>query len=150
MTGTSQDVAGSRKLTCARCRRELRWIPNRWPEGYICSTCHTWALETYGRCAGCSASRMTPGIAADGGIENANVKGAFQNDQQKRDRHSPMRPAPQQRPRKRHAFQVAEKKRRTHRQERATDIAHDKNKKREVHAGETILVHPDPGPNEEH
>ena len=41
MTGTPQDVAGSRKGTCARCRRDLRWILNRWPEGYICSTCHT-------------------------------------------------------------------------------------------------------------
>lgn len=53
--------------TCARCGRTLKWYTNRWPEGYICSTCHTWALETYGTCTGCAAERMTPGITPGGG-----------------------------------------------------------------------------------
>jgi hypothetical protein len=55
-------------LTCARCGRDLTGkAAHHWPEGHICTTCHTWALETYGVCAGCGVDRMTPGIAADGG-----------------------------------------------------------------------------------
>lgn len=55
-------------MVCARCSRVLKWkAPHHWPEGHICVTCHTWALETYGICAGCGVHRMTPGIAADGG-----------------------------------------------------------------------------------
>jgi hypothetical protein len=34
---------------------------------YICSTCYSKALETYGTCAGCGVHRLTPGVAADGG-----------------------------------------------------------------------------------
>lgn len=55
-------------MVCARCARVLKWrAAYHWPEGHICVTCHTWALETYGVCAGCRVHRMTPGIAADGG-----------------------------------------------------------------------------------
>jgi len=35
--------------------------------GYLCATCHTHALETYGRYAGCGVDRLIPGIAPDGG-----------------------------------------------------------------------------------
>jgi len=54
---------------CARCGHTfqvLAWI-QPWPEGPVCSSCHTWALETYGQCDGCRTQRMTPGIAHDGG-----------------------------------------------------------------------------------
>jgi hypothetical protein len=53
---------------CARCDRTFRvlaWI-EPWPEGHLCSSCHTWALETYGQCTSCGTERMTPGIAPDG------------------------------------------------------------------------------------
>jgi len=46
----------------------------------VCSTCQTWALETYGRCAGCGVERMTPGIAADGGrlcTDCAGIPGSY-------------------------------------------------------------------------
>lgn len=52
---------------CTRCGRILHWAPASWPEGPVCATCTTWALETYGTCTGCGAERMVPGIAADGG-----------------------------------------------------------------------------------
>lgn len=55
------------KLVCARCGRAVRLGAAHWPEGYLCATCHTHALETYGRCAGCAVDRLTPGIAPDGG-----------------------------------------------------------------------------------
>jgi hypothetical protein len=54
-------------LFCARCGRTVRLGAAHWPEGYLCATCHTHALETYGRCAGCGVDRLTPGIAPDGG-----------------------------------------------------------------------------------
>ncbi|GGJ71876.1 hypothetical protein [Streptomyces brasiliensis] len=54
-------------LFCARCRRPVRIGAAHWPEGYICASCRDHALETYGRCAGCSVDRLTPGIAPDGG-----------------------------------------------------------------------------------
>jgi integrase len=54
-------------LFCARCDRAVRLGAAHWPEGYLCATCHTHALETYGRCAGCGVDRLTPGIAPDGG-----------------------------------------------------------------------------------
>ncbi|MEO3780211.1 hypothetical protein ABGB16_26010 [Micromonospora sp. B11E3] len=38
----------------------------RWPEGHICSGCFFKACETYGRCAGCDAERLVPGLDADG------------------------------------------------------------------------------------
>ena len=55
------------ELFCARCGRGVRLGAAHWPEGYLCATCHTHALETYGRCAGCGVERLTPGIAPDGG-----------------------------------------------------------------------------------
>jgi hypothetical protein len=35
-------------LYCARCARAVRLGAAHWPEGYLCATCHTHALETYG------------------------------------------------------------------------------------------------------
>jgi len=58
---------GRAKPPCARCGRVIVSSWAHWPEGYLCSTCRTHALETYGPCAGCGASRLTPGIAPDGG-----------------------------------------------------------------------------------
>jgi hypothetical protein len=52
---------------CARCGRAVGGNWTRWPEGYLCITCRTHALETYGTCAGCGAHRLTPGIAPGGG-----------------------------------------------------------------------------------
>ncbi|WP_329168994.1 hypothetical protein OG709_34855 [Streptomyces sp. NBC_01267] len=54
-------------LFCTRCDRALRLGANHWPEGYICRSCMTRALETYGTCTGCGVERLTPGLAADGG-----------------------------------------------------------------------------------
>jgi hypothetical protein len=54
-------------LFCARCGRAVRRGAAHWPEGYLCATCHTHALETSGRCAGCGVDRLAPGIAPDGG-----------------------------------------------------------------------------------
>jgi len=55
------------KPPCARCGRVVGSGWAHWPEGYLCSTCRTHALETYGPCAECGAGRLTPGIAPDGG-----------------------------------------------------------------------------------
>jgi hypothetical protein len=55
------------KRACARCGRAVRPGGAHWPEGYLCGTCHTHALETYGPCAGCGVDRLTPGIAPGGG-----------------------------------------------------------------------------------
>lgn len=63
----SSSQAGPASRACARCGRAVRAGGARWPEGWICATCHTHALETYGPCAGCGADRLTPGIAPDGG-----------------------------------------------------------------------------------
>ncbi|UGY92766.1 hypothetical protein [Streptomyces gobiensis] len=52
---------------CTRCGRAVRPETNRWPEGYICQTCMTRALETYGTCVGCGVERLTPGLTPDGG-----------------------------------------------------------------------------------
>jgi hypothetical protein len=54
-------------LVCARCDRAVRLGSAHWPEGHLCATCHTHALETYGRCARCGIDRLVPGIAPDGG-----------------------------------------------------------------------------------
>ncbi|MCX5103822.1 hypothetical protein [Streptomyces sp. NBC_00439] len=54
-------------LFCTRCDRALRLGANHWPEGYICQSCMTRALETYGTCTGCGVERLTPGLASDGG-----------------------------------------------------------------------------------
>ncbi len=59
--------AGRAKPPCARCGRVIVSSWAHWPEGYLCSTCRTHALETYGPCAGCGADRLTPSIAPDGG-----------------------------------------------------------------------------------
>ncbi len=64
MSGTQTMPAGR---ACARCGRAARGGGTHWPEGWICATCHTHALETYGPCAGCGAGRLTPGIAPGGG-----------------------------------------------------------------------------------
>ena len=55
------------KPPCARCGRAIGRSWAHWPEGYLFATCRTHALEAYGPCAGCGASRLTPGIAPDGG-----------------------------------------------------------------------------------
>lgn len=55
------------KPPCARCGRAIGTGWAHWPEGYLCATCRTHALETYGTCAGCGDSRLTPGIAPGGG-----------------------------------------------------------------------------------
>jgi DNA-binding Xre family transcriptional regulator len=55
------------KPPCARCGRAIGGSWAHWPEGYPCMTCRTHALETYGPCAGCGVSRLTPGIAPGGG-----------------------------------------------------------------------------------
>lgn len=64
MSSTRVDPAD---LVCARCGRTVRPGAAHWPEGYLCATCHTHALETYGRCASCGVDRLVPGIATDGG-----------------------------------------------------------------------------------
>jgi hypothetical protein len=67
---------------CARCARTFRglhWV-KPWPEGYLCPTCHTWALETYGQCIGCGTERMTPGLAPEGGrlcVDCAGIPGDY-------------------------------------------------------------------------
>jgi site-specific recombinase XerD len=55
-------------LFCARCGRALRPGANHWPEGYICQSCMTRALETYGTCVGCGVERLTPGLTPDSGL----------------------------------------------------------------------------------
>ncbi len=60
-------AARSAKPPCARCGRAIGNSWAHWPEGYLCMTCRTYALETYGPCAGCGADRLTPGIAPGGG-----------------------------------------------------------------------------------
>src|ERR1043166_6503559 len=59
-------------------------------------------------------------------------------------------PAVAQSPGKRHAFEVAEKKRRAHRSETATDITDEKNEKRGVQTGVAIFVGTQPRPDEKH
>ena len=39
------------KPPCARCGRAIGTGWAHWPEGYLCMTCRTHALETYGPCA---------------------------------------------------------------------------------------------------
>jgi hypothetical protein len=63
----SRTRVAAAELFCARCGRAVRLGAAHWPEGYLCATCHTHALETYGRCAGCGVDRLTPGIAPEGG-----------------------------------------------------------------------------------
>jgi hypothetical protein len=57
----------SEDLFCARCAKAVRLGAAHWPEGYLCAGCYTRALETYQQCAGCGVTRLTPGIAPDGG-----------------------------------------------------------------------------------
>ena len=64
---SSRTRVAAAELFCARCGRAVRLGAAHWPEGYLCATCHTHALETYGRCAGCGVDRLTPGIAPEGG-----------------------------------------------------------------------------------
>ena len=54
-------------------------------------------------------------------------------------------------PPKWHALQIAEKQRRiTDGRQAAADIGDDENKKNDVMRRDAILVHPDPGPDQEH
>ena len=67
-------------LTCARCHRPVR-IPRKsrpapgdtrlaiirnWPDGPLCSTCYSLAVETYGLCQRCGLQRMLPGRGPNG------------------------------------------------------------------------------------
>ncbi|WP_239382054.1 MULTISPECIES: site-specific integrase [unclassified Frankia] len=49
---------------CARCGRNAV-AATTWPDGPICRTCHTRALETFGICAGCARHRMLPGFSTE-------------------------------------------------------------------------------------
>lgn len=65
--------------TCVRCGR-YGWAGARWPEGPLCRTCASRALDQHGRCAGCGIVRMVPGLAADGGrlcTDCAGIPGDF-------------------------------------------------------------------------
>src|SRR5213078_136607 len=67
------------KRTCVRCGRHAH-AAGRWPEGPLCRTCYSHALDTFGRCAGCGVERMVPGLAANGGrlcTECAGIPGDF-------------------------------------------------------------------------
>jgi hypothetical protein len=67
------------KRTCARCGRHA-YAAGRWPEGALCRTCYSHALDTFGRCADCGVGRMVPGLAASSGrlcTECAGIPGDF-------------------------------------------------------------------------
>jgi integrase len=49
------------KRTCARCQRH-GWFAARWPDGYVCRTCHDKALRIRGHCPGCGTGRALPGL----------------------------------------------------------------------------------------
>jgi hypothetical protein len=46
---------------CCRCGRR-RFKAGRWPDGYVCRTCHDRALRIRGRCPGCGEDRVLPGL----------------------------------------------------------------------------------------
>ena len=48
-------------FVCSRCGRSAGKHRARWPEGRICGTCFTAAMNTRGRCPGCGADRLLPG-----------------------------------------------------------------------------------------
>lgn len=51
--------------TCARCGRRAEKAAV-WPDGPICLTCYTRAIDTYGNCPACCAHRLLPGRVPDG------------------------------------------------------------------------------------
>ena len=67
--------------------------------------------------------------------------------QNNRDRDQPLAPAILQRPAKRHAFEKSQDQRRAHGQQRAADVADQKNKERDMHRSDAAFVHRDPWPD---
>jgi hypothetical protein len=49
---------------CCRCGRRKNKAGS-WPDGYVCRTCHDRALRIRGRCPGCAADRVLPGLRLD-------------------------------------------------------------------------------------
>jgi hypothetical protein len=49
------------QANCCRCGRR-RHKAGRWPDGYVCRTCHDRALRIRGRCPGCGQDRILPGL----------------------------------------------------------------------------------------
>jgi hypothetical protein len=45
---------------CGRCKNKA----GSWPDGYVCRTCADRALRIRGRCPGCGADRVLPGLRA--------------------------------------------------------------------------------------
>src|SRR5947209_19782895 len=66
------------------------------------------------------------------------------------DRDQPLAPAMLHGPPERHALEESQKQRRAHRQKRASNVADQKNEKRDVHRRDATFVHRDPRANEEH
>lgn len=48
---------------CCRCGRR-KFKAGRWPDGYVCRTCHDRGLRIRGRCPGCDDDRVLPGLRA--------------------------------------------------------------------------------------
>lgn len=48
-------------FVCSRCGRSAGKHRTQWPEGRICGTCFTAAMNTRGSCPGCGADRLLPG-----------------------------------------------------------------------------------------
>ena len=67
-----------------------------------------------------------------------------------RDRQQPLAPAILQCPAKRHAFDKSQDQRRAHGQQRAADVADQKNKERDMHRRDAPSVHRDPRPDQQH
>lgn len=51
---------------CARCSRTGVRFATTWPEGSICRLCLQRALRVTGRCSGCQAERLLPGLSEAG------------------------------------------------------------------------------------
>jgi hypothetical protein len=60
MTITDEQIERWFKRTCARCGHH-GWFAARWPDGYVCRTCHDRAVKLRGCCAGCGTDRALPG-----------------------------------------------------------------------------------------
>ncbi|GHE72606.1 hypothetical protein [Streptomyces capitiformicae] len=58
---TPEQVERWHKRHCARCGRH-GWFAARWPDGYVCRTCHDKALRVRGCCPDCGGERVLPGI----------------------------------------------------------------------------------------
>lgn len=58
-------TAARRRPPCARCGRQPP-TGYRWPDGYVCISCARRAVRRRGRCAGCAAERVLPGVGANG------------------------------------------------------------------------------------